>query len=91
MTAIADFRYRALHTEQSHLEGQVTTATKDNLAGSLAELADLWIVSEYGCFNAKTHEYEPYFANAWPSRLRLNFVEAALIMVGRCCLPATRI
>ena len=57
----------------------LTAQTRDEFAQSMAELADLWMISQAGCFNAYTREEEPYFANPWPSRPRLNFVTAALV------------
>jgi hypothetical protein len=57
----------------------LTPTTRDQFAGSLAELAALWRVSCVGCFNATTNREEPYFANPEPSGPRLNFPSAAQV------------
>ena len=51
----------------------LTPTTRDQFAGSLAELAALWRVSCVGCFNATTNMEEPYFANPESSGPRLDF------------------
>jgi hypothetical protein len=57
----------------------LTAETTDKFATSLAELADLWLVSRVGSFNynAGRGTEEPYFANPLPSGPRLTFSGAA--------------
>jgi hypothetical protein len=55
----------------------LTDETRDQFAGSLAELASLCRIGHAGCFNATTRTHEPYFANPLSCRKRLNFSDAA--------------